>query len=79
MLWERHIASLPVVDKEGNLKYLVTRRDIEKSGRFPLATRDEEGRLRVLFAVSTWPESQERIQRGFEAGADGVIVDIQKK
>ncbi len=78
ILWEKRIKSLPIVDEKGNLAYLVTRRDIEKRFDFPDSTIDENGRLRVLFAVSTWPESYERVKEGFKAGADGVVVDTSQ-
>ncbi|HLC54561.1 MAG TPA: IMP dehydrogenase [Candidatus Nanoarchaeia archaeon] len=78
MIWDNHIRSLPIVNEEGNLVYLVTRGDMEKSEQFPQTTMDEKGRLRVLFAVSTWPESYERVERGFAAGADGVVVDTSQ-
>lgn len=78
MIWQEHIKSLPIVDREGNLVYLVTRGDMEKSEQFPFATTDKSGKLQVLFAVSTWPESYERVEKGFAAGADGVVVDTSQ-
>jgi IMP dehydrogenase len=75
-LWDFHVSYLPIVDKKGNLKYLVTRSDLDKNEKYPLATKDENKRLRVLFAVDTRPEATiERLERGFAAGADGCIVD----
>jgi len=79
ILWDTHLLALPIVDKEGNLKYLVTRTDIDKNEQFPLATTDTQGRLRVLFAVETRPEiAYERLRRGFNAGADGCIIDTSQ-
>ena len=76
---EHRIPSLPIVGTNGNLAYLVTKSDIQKRFQFPLATKDEEGRLRVLFAVETRPEiAEERLKRCFAAGADGVIVDTSQ-
>lgn len=77
-LWKNHIKALPIVDEEGNLAYLVTKGDIEKSEQFPNATIDSDDRLRVLFAVDTWPNSHERLEKGFDAGADGVVVDTSQ-
>jgi len=74
-MWKHHIDTLPVVDKDGRLRYIVTRSDIAKLAEFPNSTRDEQNRLRVLFAVSTWKKDYERLERGFDAGADGVIID----
>ena len=77
-IWAEHLQALPVVDDSGSLVYLVTRSDIEKREKYPLATLDNKNRLRVLFAVNTWPESYERLERGFDAGADGVVVDTSQ-
>ncbi|MDP2749200.1 MAG: IMP dehydrogenase [Nanoarchaeota archaeon] len=79
ILWDRHLLYLPIVDSQFNQKYLVTRSDIDKNEKYPLATKDEKGRLRVLFAVDTWMNTaEERLVRGFAAGADGVIVDTSQ-
>jgi IMP dehydrogenase len=79
MLWQHRIKSLPIVDATGNLRYLVTRGDIANESRFPLATTDGDGRLRVLFAAETRTEiAYERLERGFAAGADGVVVDTSQ-
>jgi len=78
-LWNEHKLFLPIVDDEGNLKYLVTRRDLDKNEEYPLATKDEKKRLRVLFAIETRPDyAYERLKRGFEAGADGCIIDTSQ-
>jgi IMP dehydrogenase len=78
-LWEKHLISLPIVDAKGNLKYLVTRTDLDKNEEYPLATKDENKRLRVLFAVETWPDpGHERLERCFAAGADGCIIDTSQ-
>lgn len=79
LLLEKHIWYLPIVDKNGNLKYLVTRRDLDKNEEYPLATKDDKKRLRVLFAVETKPEqAYDRLERGFAAGADGCIIDTSQ-
>lgn len=78
-LWDEHLLSLPIVDKEGMLMYLVTRSDLDKHERYPLANVDENMRLRVLFAVETWEDPGfETLERGFAAGADGCIVDTSQ-
>ena len=79
VLWNKRINYLPVVDRKGHLKYLVTQTDVEKNAQYPFATKDEKNRLRVLFAVETWPDrALERLEKGFEAGADGVIIDTSQ-
>ena len=78
-LWKEHLLLLPITDKKGKLKYLVTRKDMDKREEFPLATMDENQRLRVLFAVETWPDpGYERLERGFAAGADGCVIDTSQ-
>ena len=78
-LWNDHKLFLPIVDDEGNLKYLVTRKDLDKNEEYPLATKDEKKRLRVLFAVETRPDiAFQRLKRCFEAGADGCIIDTSQ-
>ena len=71
-LWDNHLLTIPIVDNDGKLISLVSRSDIEKNSNAPLATKDPQGRLRVLFAVETRPEiAYERLKKGFDAGADG--------
>ena len=78
-LWDQHLLYLPILDRGGRLKYLVTRSDIDKNEEYPLATKDDKKRLRVLFAVETRPEyAYERMERCFGAGADGVVIDTSQ-
>lgn len=79
MLWENHLQVLPIVTKENELKALVSWKDVDKLDKYPLATLDENQRCRVLFATETRPEyAYERIKKGFDAGADGVIIDTSQ-
>jgi IMP dehydrogenase len=78
-LWEKHLLYLPVSDNHGNLKYLVTMKDLDKNEEFPLATKDDKKSLRVLFAVETRPEfAYTRLEAGFAAGADGCVIDTSQ-
>mgnify|MGYP001573372217 CR=1 FL=1 len=78
-MYDNHVRSLPIVDQQGNLKYLVTSADVGKLDKYPLSTKDANNKLRVLFSVSTWPkDAYERLERGFDAGADGVVVDTSQ-
>lgn len=73
---QRHrIEKLPVVDKSGKLKGLITIKDIEKAQAFPLATKDAHGRLMAGAAVGTDDVSKERVQALAAAGADVVVID----
>jgi IMP dehydrogenase len=78
-LWDLHLLFLPIADKKGNLKYLVTRKDLDKNEEYPLATKDRKKQVRVLFAVETRPEyAYDRLEKAFAAGADGCIIDTSQ-
>ena len=53
----------------------MTVNDIEKAKAYPLASKDEHGRLRVGAAVGTGVETEERVTALVQAGVDVVIVD----
>jgi IMP dehydrogenase len=69
------IEKLPVVDKDGILRGLITFKDIQKFKNFPSACKDEYGRLRVGAAVGVSPENVERVKALFNAGVDVITVD----
>jgi IMP dehydrogenase len=75
VLHRHKIEKLPVVDDEGRLKGLITVKDIEKRIKFPLATKDEQGRLRVAAAVGTGPEGIERASALVAEEVDVLVVD----
>jgi IMP dehydrogenase len=75
LLHQHRIEKLLVVDEQGNLKGLITIRDIKKALEFPDACKDEHGRLRVGAAVGTGDESVERSEALIKAGADVIVVD----
>jgi len=64
-----------VVDEHGDLRGLLTIKDIEKNERFPNAATDEFGRLRCGAAVGVGPDRLERAQALFDAGVDVIVVD----
>jgi IMP dehydrogenase len=66
---------LPVVDAEGVLRGLITVKDIRKRIEFPLATKDEQGRLRVGAAVGVGADAYERAAALVEAEVDVLVVD----
>lgn len=73
---QRHkIEKLPVVDKKGVLKGLITFKDIMKKKRHPYACKDEHGRLRVGAAVGVTKDTFDRIDALTLAGADAIIID----
>lgn len=69
------IEKLPVIDKNGYLKGLITFKDINKTKKFPLACKDELGRLRVGAAVGVSTDTHERVDALLKANADIIIVD----
>ncbi len=72
---ENRVEKLPVVNDEDKLIGLITLKDITKIARFPNATKDDEGRLRVGAAVGTGPLEMERVEALMEADLDVVVVD----
>jgi len=73
---QRHrIEKLPVVDKNGYLKGLITIKDIEKAQAYPHATKDSHGRLMAAAAVGVGPEAFDRIAALVQAHVDVVCVD----
>ncbi|MFL0459267.1 IMP dehydrogenase [Kytococcus sedentarius] len=74
-LAEHKIEKLPLVDDQGVLKGLFTVKDFTKTEQYPLATKDDAGRLRVGAAVGFWGDSWERAMALVEAGVDLLVVD----
>ncbi len=75
ILHEHRIEKLPVVNKHGELKGLITIKDIEKRIKYPNACKDAHGRLRVGAAVGVGPETEDRVAQLKRAGVDLVVVD----
>lgn len=75
ILQKYKIEKLPVVDKQGKLKGLITYRDILKKKDRPMACKDEFGRLRVGAAVGATADVMERIEALVKAGVDVVSID----
>jgi len=76
ILRNHNLDTLPIVDKRGRIVALVTDSDIRKREQFPLATLDENKRLRVFIAVESRLElAKERIKKAVEVGVDGIVID----
>jgi IMP dehydrogenase len=75
LLHQHRIEKLLVVDDSGDLRGLITIKDIEKTERFPTASKDALGRLLCGAAVGTGPDRLERAQALVDAGADVIVVD----
>ena len=66
---------LPIVDKEGNLKGLITIKDIEKQIKYPQSAKDEQGRLLCAAAVGITNNILERVDALMEAKVDAIVID----
>ena len=75
ILCKHKVEKLPIVDKEGNLKGLITIKDIEKAVQYPNSARDEKGRLLVGAAIGVTPDVLERTEALYKAGVDVVVLD----
>ena len=75
MLHRHKIEKLPVVDRDGVLRGLITVKDIQKRIEFPKATKDDSGRLRVGAAVGVGTDAWERAGALVDAGVDVLVVD----
>ncbi len=75
ILHQNRIEKLLVVDKDGSLKGLITIKDIEKTIRFPLSSKDEQGRLLVGAAVGTNKDALKRVEALLAVGVDVIVID----
>jgi IMP dehydrogenase len=75
ILKENRIEKLPVVDKAGFLRGLITIKDILKTQVYPNARKDQFGRLLVGAAIGVGPESMARAKALVDAGVDVLFVD----
>ncbi len=74
-LHEHRIEKLLVVDQQGNLRGLITIKDIEKARKFPHACKDSLGRLRVGAAIGVSADLEERLELLIKAGVDILTLD----
>ena len=66
---------LPIVDDDFNLKGLITIKDIEKAIKYPLAAKDEQGRLLCGAAVGITANVLERTKALVDANVDVIVLD----
>lgn len=72
---EHKIEKLPLVDPSGRLCGLITVKDFDKSEKYPYATKDEQGRLRVAAAIGFFGDAWDRACELRDAGVDVLVVD----
>ena len=75
LLHQYRIEKLLVVDKNKQLKGMITIKDIEKIKKYPQACKDSLGRLRVGAAIGVGEDMMERAENLLKAGADVLLID----
>lgn len=75
LLAAHKIEKLPLVDQQGRLKGLITLKDFVKSDKYPLASKDPQGRLRVGAGVGVFGDAWDRAMSLVEEGVDVIVVD----
>ncbi|MCY0904395.1 IMP dehydrogenase [Arthrobacter sp. H14-L1] len=75
LLARNKIEKLPLVDGGGRLRGLITVKDFTKAEQYPLATKDDAGRLRVGAAIGFFGDGWERAMKLVDAGVDALFVD----
>lgn len=75
ILRKHRIEKLPIVDDQGNLKGLITIKDIEKAVRYPNSARDAGGRLLCGAAIGATGDVLERVSELVKAQVDVVALD----
>jgi len=76
ILHKRKLEKLPLVDKDGKLRGLITSRDMLSLEEYPNASKDEKGRLMVGAAIGVKAGYLERAGELHEAGADVLVLDV---
>ncbi|MFZ8978190.1 MAG: IMP dehydrogenase [Candidatus Nanopelagicales bacterium] len=75
ILASHKIEKLPLIHPDGRLGGLFTVKDFVKSDKYPLATKDADGRLVVGAAGGVGPDAEKRAHDLIDAGVDLLIVD----
>lgn len=75
ILTKHKIEKLPIVNESGELKGLITIKDIEKAIQYPNSAKDPQGRLVVAAAVGVTSDVLERIEILMEAKVDAIVID----
>ncbi|MDO5298424.1 MAG: IMP dehydrogenase [Clostridia bacterium] len=75
ILAKHRIEKLPLVDEEGNLRGLITIKDIQKAAKYPNSAKDAQGRLLCAAAVGVSHDVFERIDALVGAGVDVICID----
>ncbi len=74
IIWDNKLNSLPLIDKEGHLKYMVFRKDYDSHKENTLELLDDKKRYMVGAGINTRDYAQ-RVPALVEAGADVLCID----
>lgn len=75
ILGRHRIEKLPIVDKDGNLKGLITIKDIEKAIQYPNSAKDKNGRLLAGAAIGDSADVLDRVAALVAAKVDIIVLD----
>jgi len=75
ILAKARVEKLPIVDKDFNLKGLITIKDIEKAIKYPNAAKDAQGRLLCGAGVGITANVLERVEALVKAHVDVIVLD----
>ena len=75
ILGKHRIEKLPLTDADGNLKGLITIKDIEKAQKYPNSAKDGKGRLLAAAAVGVGADLMDRLAALVAAKVDIIVVD----
>ncbi len=76
LLHKHKLEKLPLVDRDGKLRGLITSRDMLSLEQFPNASKDEKGQLMVGAAVGVKAGYLDRARALCDAGADVLVLDV---
>ncbi|MGM0420576.1 MAG: IMP dehydrogenase [Bacillota bacterium] len=75
ILQKHKIEKLPLIDEDGILMGLITIKDIEKSRKYPDASKDGKGRLQVAAAIGVGEDEIQRAEMLIKAKVDMIVID----
>lgn len=75
ILKDHRVEKLPVVNAKGELRGLITIKDIEKTIAYPHSNKDQYGRLRVAAACGVGEKEMKRVEALIRAQVDAIVVD----
>jgi IMP dehydrogenase len=76
LLFEHRIEKLPLVDRQGRIQGLITKRDAILARSRPSTSKDGKGRLMVGAAIGARGDFLERAAELLRAGADMLVIDV---